>query len=924
MRKNTTGRVSQLMLALRPKQETRKRVWKILNIVVVATMVANVSLLGSLVRPKAASAAAASIWTTQETCLTPADQDANEYANGETVYVRGKNWDPDITVYGQIHGNPGGSSADPSELVASFQTTTTDDQEGYFCATAYVVGSDGDLDDGVYTVDVWDNDAYEGGSKNDNYHVNGVLFGSITVSKEIDTDGNGTFEGGDTEGNSAGFRWGVDQDPADREFGTTLADVTADDYDISENSQNGYHVAGWYDTNGDGSCNNPDGNSLPASISVSSNEDTAVTICNARNVYNIQVDKRVVPLEGEDLWNPEGWTWSVDGGTNIEGGDWADVLGGVNHTIIETPDMFQAPGYTTTWQCSVYEERGFIGSGEGRIITTDELDFGADHGDSVYCRFTNSEVPTYDIHGQKFNDLNGNGTWDEGELGLNGWTIFLDTNQNGVLDGEEQSLQTKSDDSQDGWYVFHGLPAGTYQVCEVQKGGWTQTYPANDNNNCHSMTVGGELINREPLNTCNTQETQNSILAPSCNFGNTRDTGTIELKKVWSGTPGQTTLNIGTTVSGSQVISQPTGTAGATPLTTGIKTVGTGTYYVSETGGLTDYSSTLACTDNDSPVTPGTDNAVAVTKGHAVVCTFTNTKNVTAITLDKTGPATATPGQSFTYTLSWSVAGNTSATNAVITDPIPANTTFASQTCGTTTGTCATSFASGVAKWELGTRNPGESGTVTMTVIVSPSLTSATSLTNTGTFKTDQNVSFSSNLVTTTVTVPTLTVTTPRVLGVSAEAKLGITKSVNTPTANPGDTVTYTIVVSNTGDANATSVVVTDNLPDGFTFVDGGKATKTWNIGALAAGASQTLTYQVKVGKDVAAGEHVNRAFVTADFFDPIAAEAIVNVKIPQVLGLADTGAGLKDLITFVLGIALMAAGFIGFQQLRRRSNATA
>jgi hypothetical protein len=120
-----------------------------------------------------------------------------------------------------------------------------------------------------------------------------------------------------------------------------------------------------------------------------------------------------------------------------------------------------------------------------------------------------------------------------------------------------------------------------------------------------------------------------------CTYTNTRNTGTIELKKVWSGTPGQTTLNIGTIANGSDVKSQQTGANGGAPLTTGSQAVNTGTYFVSETGGLTNYSSSLACTDNGSSVTPGANNSVQVATGHAVICTFTNTRDQGSIELQK-------------------------------------------------------------------------------------------------------------------------------------------------------------------------------------------------------------------------------------------------------------------------------------------------
>lgn len=112
-----------------------------------------------------------------------------------------------------------------------------------------------------------------------------------------------------------------------------------------------------------------------------------------------------------------------------------------------------------------------------------------------------------------------------------------------------------------------------------------------------------------------------------CTYTNTRKQGTVELKKVWSGTAGQTTLNIGTSNGGSQVDTQQTGANGAAPLTTGANTVDTGTYYVSETGGLNNYGSSLSCTKNGQPEIPGANDSLVVGKDDVVVCTFTNTRN---------------------------------------------------------------------------------------------------------------------------------------------------------------------------------------------------------------------------------------------------------------------------------------------------------
>ncbi|MGD8321624.1 MAG: hypothetical protein PVJ02_14265 [Gemmatimonadota bacterium] len=136
----------------------------------------------------------------------------------------------------------------------------------------------------------------------------------------------------------------------------------------------------------------------------------------------------------------------------------------------------------------------------------------------------------------------------------------------------------------------------------------------------------------------------NTATVTSTNAGSTSDPGqitvgncpgTIELKKVWVGTGGQTTLNIGTTSGGGDVATQETGAAGGEPLGTGAQTVDAGTYYVSETGGLDGYTPSLACTDNDETVEPGENNALSVAAGHAVICTFTNTEKPAKLTVVK-------------------------------------------------------------------------------------------------------------------------------------------------------------------------------------------------------------------------------------------------------------------------------------------------
>ena len=77
------------------------------------------------------------------------------------------------------------------------------------------------------------------------------------------------------------------------------------------------------------------------------------------------------------------------------------------------------------------------------------------------------------ISGKKFHDANGSRSYDAGEPGLAGWTIFLDANGNGVLDAGERSTTT----GPDGGYSFADLAPGTYVVMEGGQAHFTQTAP---------------------------------------------------------------------------------------------------------------------------------------------------------------------------------------------------------------------------------------------------------------------------------------------------------------------------------------------------------------------------------------------------------------------------------------------------------------
>lgn len=110
---------------------------------------------------------------------------------------------------------------------------------------------------------------------------------------------------------------------------------------------------------------------------------------------------------------------------------------------------------------------------------------------------------TCDIRGHKFDDADADGIWDIDELGLAGWEIYIDTNNNDQFDpGVDPNIMTDPN----GMYFFENLDApATYTLREVMKNGRTQTLPGGPD---YEYTIVAE-----PNNVYN-----------SCDFGNTTQT----------------------------------------------------------------------------------------------------------------------------------------------------------------------------------------------------------------------------------------------------------------------------------------------------------------------------------------------------------------------------------------------------------------
>ncbi len=160
------------------------------------------------------------------------------------------------------------------------------------------------------------------------------------------------------------------------------------------------------------------------------------------------------------------------------------------------------------------------------------------NGETYHCVAWNVARGT--IHGFKWDDQNGNGSYDcqsdESLLSrrisrlidapqvcepkLPDWTIFIDENGNEAFDEGEQSMDTSDGDEHFGWYWFENLPAGEYSICEVPQAGWSQTYPVNYDEEDETPTPVCHTVTLPDGNSNGFEETQNATFGPEYNFGN--------------------------------------------------------------------------------------------------------------------------------------------------------------------------------------------------------------------------------------------------------------------------------------------------------------------------------------------------------------------------------------------------------------------
>ena len=225
------------------------------------------------------------------------------------------------------------------------------------------------------------------------------------------------------------------------------------------------------------------------------------------------------------------------------------------------------------------------------------------------------------------------------------------------------------------------------------------------------------------------------------------------------------------------------------------------------------------------------------------------------IVVTKVGPiGPIFAGNTLTYTIIVANTGFSDAQTILLTDIIPANTTFVSdsQTSGPAfTITNPVVGGTGTISGTIATLASGASANFTVVVRSLSSTPNGGTISNTASVST---VSTDNNLLNNTATAST---------SISTQSDIVVTKVGPIGPIFAGNTLTYTIIVANTGFSDAQTILLTDIIPANTTFVSdsqtsgpaftitnpavGGTGTINGTIATLASGASANFTVVVRV-----------------------------------------------------------------------------
>ncbi|WP_336780230.1 DUF7507 domain-containing protein [Paenibacillus illinoisensis] len=257
-----------------------------------------------------------------------------------------------------------------------------------------------------------------------------------------------------------------------------------------------------------------------------------------------------------------------------------------------------------------------------------------------------------------------------------------------------------------------------------------------------------------------------------------------------------------------------------------------------------DVSARLINNQSSAVLTLTTSGDAYIVNGNAIQVDI----NAPRITVSKGSTATgAVAGDSILYTVTVANAGTASAASVVLSDSLPAGLTFIPGSV-TVAGVSRPTLdiTAGV---PLGSLNLSSSIVVTYRALIGQDASILQLVNSANAAFTFQSVAGGPTI---TGVIPSNSSTLP-----VYSPNLSIVKSGSTTNATVGDTVTYTLQVNNGGNV-AANVTLTDNIPSGSSYVAGSfrlngnviaganPATGV-NLGSLAAGSANTVTFQVLV-----------------------------------------------------------------------------
>ncbi|TYP72422.1 DUF7507 domain-containing protein [Paenibacillus methanolicus] len=281
------------------------------------------------------------------------------------------------------------------------------------------------------------------------------------------------------------------------------------------------------------------------------------------------------------------------------------------------------------------------------------------------------------------------------------------------------------------------------------------------------------------------------------------------------------------------------------------------------------------------------------------------------VTVAKTASlSSATVGDTITYTSVVANNGTEAVTNVILSDALPAGSQFVggSVTVGGTSAPAANP-ASGIT---IGTLAASSSVTVTLQALV-------VSVPANGQLLNRSSLSYSSGTLAAGATSNTTTTNVFRPV-------VNLAKSANANAATVGDTITYAIAVTNTGNISA-AVTISDNIPAGSSFVPnsvtingsaspGLSPATGFSIGTIAPGGGATITFQTVVNSlpspavltdqatanfsfTLASGRTITGASSSNALTIPVSAPNVTIAK-----AASDTSAAVGEPLTYSIAVA--------------------